>query len=107
MDRYIVTRSSTWGEEKPVPEAVKVSVLRSHFVSPNSTQTFREMMKRRSERFEEIEGGGFNAFFREDAWACDIEDLKDFVKEHGCIILTEPDNEEGFWGVEIYDYYRE
>ena len=42
-----------------------------------------------------------------DVWVCQIDDLCDFVKRYGSIVLDEPKNEEGYWQVLIYDSYIE
>ena len=37
-------------------------------------------------------------------WVAEIDNLSDFVKEYGKIVLDVCDNEEGYMSVEIYDY---
>lgn len=42
-----------------------------------------------------------------DVWVSEVDDLHEFVRKYGRIILFPPDNEEGLWKIEIYDDYRE
>lgn len=44
----------------------------------------------------------------DNVWVCEVTDFRALVKEVGFdIILSEPDNEEGIWEIEIYDDYIE
>ena len=76
--KYIITRSSAWGE-KPIESATPAQV---HLYSYRYTSI-------------------------SDVWVAEVDDLHEFVRIYGEIILKEPDNEEGLWTIEIYDDYRE
>ena len=41
------------------------------------------------------------------AYVAEINDLHEFVKQYGPIVMFEPNNEEGLFVIEIYDDYRE
>lgn len=42
-----------------------------------------------------------------NCWVAEITDIHKFVEEFGQIIISQPDNTEGLWNIEIYDDYRE
>ena len=110
MAKYIVRRTSDWlGDDKPVPDAERCEIHLCFALSGMAAKSYRDRMRQRMDVEWEDEDGSFGGFMKEaeDAWLCDIPDLKAFVLVHGRIILSEPDNKEGYWNVEIYDGYRE
>ena len=43
----------------------------------------------------------------EQVWVVEINNLNSFVDKYGDCILSKPNCEEGYYGIEIYDGYRE
>ena len=43
----------------------------------------------------------------EDVDVYEVNDLHKFVEQYGEIVLSPPDNEEGYWNIIIYDGYLE
>ena len=110
MAKYIVKRTSDWrGEKKPVPDAERCEIHMYFALSGKAAKSDRESVGQRMDVEWEDEDGGFGGYMKqaEDAWLCDIPDLQAFVLVHGKIVLSKPDNKEGYWNVEIYDDYRE
>lgn len=111
MAKYIVTRTSLWNGEKPVEEATPVMV---HFYEkvppfPFADQRYRERVREGMEVTWEKEDGSFGGYEKEssEAWLCEIPSLEAFVDKYGMIVLSPPENKEGYYEVEIYDQYRE
>ena len=108
MAKYIVNRTSTWGE-KPIEEAEPCKIHPYFRIKGNAPETLKKRLRESSEIIREFNDGGFEGYrlMEDDVWSCDIPDLHNFVEKYGKIILSKPDNKEGLWKVEIYDDYRE
>lgn len=109
MAKYIVTRTSLWNGEKPVEEATPVMVHWYCMVSGIAANTYRKGMREKLDVDYEDENGNFGGYEKEssEAWLCEIPSLEAFVDKYGRIVLSTPENKEGYYEVEIYDQYRE
>ena len=96
-----------WNDEKPIQECEQTDVRRVYHVSKKAAESYKERIMQNCEEFMVLEDGGISYVRKEKACVCEIPDLCKFVEKYGRIILMRPDNEEGLWNVEIYDYYRE
>lgn len=112
---YVVRRSSEW-TEKPCDGAIKVECLRADrrtFLSPEEHDS--RFPARPWESFGINHGvwdngkeKGIVRYIPDKAWVMNIDDLHDFVRQHGSIVLEENDeNDASTFSVEIYDGYRE
>ena len=105
--KYIITRSSAW-DEKPIESATTAQV---HFYSYRYTSIkhnpnlWNEFISKHHDIKTSIVRGTEN--LPSDVWVAEVDDLHEFVRIYGTIILKEADNEEGLWTIEIYDDYRE
>ena len=109
--KYIITRSSSWSDNPKIDGAVKELIHRYDYRIDNirnRLNVWNEFCERCRDIIVESDGG-YRGTCKEpvEVWVVEITDLHEFVKRYGTIILFEPDNEEGFWKVEIYDDYRE
>lgn len=108
MAKYIVSRTSIWGE-KPVDEAVPCEVHPYRGISGRAAEFYKKKLRKQIDVEWEDEDGSFGGYQKEGeaAWLCDIPDLHEFVNKYGNVILMKPHNKEGYWELEIYDDYRE
>ena len=93
--KYIITRTSTWGETKPCDEAVEETV---------GTETFAKSGKKSKKHIKRD--------FKEKRWTIEINSLEDLNKleeKYGELIIKEPvwTCYEIPYEIEIYDDYRE
>lgn len=104
---YIVTRASAY-EGNPEVEGARIVQIHEFFdhkIGDYMYNGFRDKFR----DWHPI-GNGWERGIRikpTDVWVCQIDDLCDFVKRYGRVVLKEPENEEGYWQVLIYDGYIE
>ncbi len=109
--KYIIERTSAWGEQ-PIPSA---HVEKVHLYDYRRKPRDNDNMKWFNEfiaschDIRQTDDGRIRGVLNRpiDVWVDEIEDLHGFVEQYGCIILDKPSCEEGLWSVEIYDSYRE
>ena len=107
MAKYIVTRTSIWGNEKPIEDAVPCTIHKFVQVSGKATGLFRKELRVKILVTKELEDGGFEGYLPTEVYVCDVSDLQKFVRQYGKIVLLPPNNKEGYFEIEIYDDYRE
>lgn len=106
--KYIVCRSSN-SAKKPCDNAQPVQI--------HEYWSFSKFSYEHNEHFNELyrdvvldEDGDVERCTKiepQKTWLCEIDNLHEFATEYGQIILSPPNNEEGYWEIEIYDSYRE
>lgn len=107
--KYIIERTSNW-EGKPIDECTKMKVHKYDYrnLCVKDHKLFWEdfcKCNRDIQIFDDCYRG--THIEAKDVWVAEVNDLHEFVNQYGDIILSEPDNEEGLWRIEIYDDYRE
>jgi len=100
-----------FSDEQPIDNAVQEpihyfdyragSIVNHSLVWENFNNLCRNIIKLPNGNYRGISKNSINM------WVAEIDNLNDFVKEHGRIILDACDNEEGYMSIEIYDDYRE
>lgn len=107
--KYIITRTSRYGE-KPIDECVAMQVHKFDYrllrikENQNNWNNFCDV----NTDIQIVDGHYRGTRIQAtDVWVAEVNDLHEFVKTYGAIILGEPENKEGLWEIEIYDYYRE
>ena len=110
MSKYIIDRSLSF-TDAPIKGAKKEQVHLVSFISKGEVQRNPQEWERFKAThadivFDDPYYRGFNCE-PEMAWVAEIDDLHRLVKKEGQIILSEPNNAEGYWNIEIYDGYRE
>lgn len=107
--RYIIERTSAWGErptEKSTTQSVHLYDYRvAEFRNYKNWDKFCSINHDIMRTAEGYWRGTNNE--PTEVWTEEVDDLHGYVREHGKIILTEPNNAEGLWKIEIYDDYRE
>jgi hypothetical protein len=100
-----------FGDEQPIDNAVQEqihyfgyrdgSIINNPIAWENFNNNCRDIIK--------LPDGNYRGIRKDasDVWVVEIDNLNDFVKKYGQIVLSESNTEEGYMSVEIYDDYRE
>ena len=107
--KYIIERTSNW-RGKPIDECTKMKVHKYDYRNlcvKDHKWAWEDFCKSNKDIliFDDCYRG--TNIEATDVWVAEVNDLHEFVKLYGQIILGEPSNEEGLWNIEIYDDYRE
>ena len=108
---YIVTRSSD-SKKKPIDDCTREKVHFYEYIlvsCKDNPDSWKHFERRNRNIHKTIDGKYYTGTNKEDSevYVAVVNDLHEFVNQYGDIILSEPDNEEGLWRIEIYDDYRE
>jgi hypothetical protein len=105
--KYIIEKSSNWRPETPPVEgAIQEEIHRILKIRKG----YEHKWSNKYQWKESDEEGILECVNdeTETVWVAEVEDLHKFVLEVGHrIILDKPTCVEGYWQIEIYDYYRE
>ena len=115
--KFIIERTSSWSEEKPCEEAEKMTVPYWHTRTCDEKEfnrkfSDREGLWRSKGKNHKITKDGYITRQEEDkeVWGIEIkslEELLNFQKKYGSLILQEHFYDNDTFSLEIYDDYRE
>ena len=110
--KVIVSRTSIWGDEKPIENAVKGEVAyydyRLETVAKNPS-AWDQFVKNNDDIIKLPDGSyrGTNKN-KSDVWFIDVDDVFEFVSQLNESVIVKPSRcVEGYIEIEIYDDYRE
>jgi hypothetical protein len=110
MVDFVVSRSSDWGDSKPCEEAVKKFVTRCDEREGEIFSDFFKKIWHESGYNHRVENGNIKRDITKEHWVVELnslEDILNFHKKYGQIIIKSTDFLNGVQEIEIYDYYRE
>lgn len=112
--RFLVRRTSDWGDSKPCDEAIPTKYIYYDRRTVDAPEKLRyhnavEDWYSRGENHRVENGWIVRDIHKDNGWSVDInsiEDMSRFVERNGCVVLTEAYGCD-FPEIEIYDDYRE
>lgn len=110
--KVIVSRTSIWGEGKPIEKAVKGEVTYYDYRLERITENHRawtDFVKINDDIIKLPDGRyrGTNKDKSEE-WFVDVDDVFEFVSQLNESVIVKPSRcAEGYMEIEIYDDYRE
>lgn len=110
MPKYVVTRTSIWGEDKmPHPKAELVNAEQYNFCTCKTlADTKQHSWFWRDGTFNHVEiNGGTRMSTMEDVWVLDGVSLEELCDEFGELVISKSECPDYEIAVEIYDDYRE
>lgn len=112
--KYIVTRTSCWGDEKPCEEAVEeiVTYVDERCIDDPMKNEYIGKSWYTDEGYfnHRVENGHIKRDRKESAYTIELEsleDLQDFINKYGHVVIQETDYKEVPLEIEIYDDWRE
>ncbi len=115
--KYIVKRTSNYcsfEEGNPPVENAKMEYIhqydtRTPIIKQKGRENIWKQFVERNRNIVQLPNGNWRGIEKEaeQVWVVEVDDLLSFVDKHGQCILSEPDCEEGYYEIEIYDDYRE
>lgn len=113
--KFIVSRTSMYGDDKPCDEASKMTYTRIDMRGADDPSKIPAYKENSSLWYDEgtnhrIVKGKIMRDFEETGWFIEInslEELLEFQKKYGDLVLQHSMWNEEIPEIEIYDYYRE
>lgn len=111
MTKYIVTRTSEWGNKQPCEEAKQESLIIHTWCT---CKTLEESKKQewfwRDGTFNHIKIQGKEGVRHSQIclrWTVEIDDLQAFIEKYGECVVALSNSDDIPLSIEIYDNYRE